>query len=34
VKVLADPPNGWPKVTFKDTINPALTELAKALTEK
>jgi hypothetical protein len=34
VKVLADPPNGWPKVTFKDTINPALTELAKALTDK
>jgi hypothetical protein len=31
VKVIADPPNGWPKVTVKDTINPALKELADAL---
>lgn len=31
IKVLADPPNGWPKVNIKDTVNPALKELATAL---
>jgi len=31
IKVLSDPPNGWPKCTIKDTITPALKELATAL---
>jgi hypothetical protein len=31
IKVLADPPNGWPKCTIKETMNPALKELAVAL---